>query len=54
VAVAVDFEPAGLFAPSARPEKTLVVRARVRDLDSCSRGAIAPEELRRRIEVIEY
>jgi hypothetical protein len=54
VTVAVDFEPAGLFARSARPEKTLVVRARVRDLDARARGALAAEELRRRVEVIEY
>ena len=54
VTVAVDFEPAGLFAQGARPEKTLVVRARVRDLDARARGALAAEELRRRVEVIEY
>ena len=54
VTVAVDFEPAGLFAQRARPERTLVVRARVRDIEARASGAIAAEELRRRVEVIEY
>jgi len=54
VTVAVDFEPAGLFAQRARPEKTLVVRARVRDLEARAKGALAAEDLRRRVEVIEY
>jgi hypothetical protein len=54
VTVAVDFEPAGLFAQRARPERTLVVRARVRDLEARAKGAIAADDLRRRVEVIEY
>jgi hypothetical protein len=54
VTVAVDFEPAGLFAQHPRPERTLLVRARVRDLEARARGSIAAEELRRRVEVIEY
>jgi hypothetical protein len=54
VTVAVDFVPGGLFAAQARPEKTLVVTARVRDVDAVARGAITPEELRRRVEVTEY
>jgi hypothetical protein len=54
VTVAVDFEPAGLFARRVRPERTLVVRARVRDIEARAKGAIASDELRRRVEVIEY
>lgn len=54
VTVAVDFEAPDLFARRSRPERTLVVRARVRDLLARARGAIPPEELRRRIEAIEY
>jgi hypothetical protein len=54
VTVAVDFVPGGLFAAQARPEKTLVVTARVRDVRARARGSITPEELRRRVEVTEY
>jgi hypothetical protein len=54
VTVTVDFVPGGMFAASARPEKTLVVSARVKDVDARARGAITPEELRRRVEVTEY
>jgi hypothetical protein len=54
VTVAVDFVPGGLFASRARPSKTLVVRARVKDLQAGTRGALAPAELRRRVEVFEY
>jgi hypothetical protein len=54
VTVAVDFVPGGLFAAQARPERTLVVTARVKDIDARARGAIAAEELRRRVEVTEY
>jgi hypothetical protein len=54
VTVAVDFVPGGLFAAPARPEKTLVVTARGKDVDARTRGAITPEELRRRMEVTEY
>jgi hypothetical protein len=54
VTVAVDFEAGGLIASHARPERTLVLRARVRDLDARARGAISPEELRGRLELSEY
>ncbi len=54
ITVAVDFVPGGLFAAQARPGKTLVVSARVRDVDARTRGAITPGELRRRVEVTEY
>jgi hypothetical protein len=54
VTVAVDFVPGGLFAAQARPQRTLVVTARVKDIDGRARGAITAEELRRRVEVAEY
>jgi hypothetical protein len=54
VAVAVDFEDATRLAPPPRPARTLVVRARVRDLAARAAGTIPPEELRRRLEVVEY
>ena len=54
VTVTVDFVPGGIFAVQARPERTLVVSVRVKDVDARSRGAITPEELRKRVEVTEY
>jgi hypothetical protein len=54
VTVAVDFVPGGLLAVHARPERTLVVRARIRDVEARGRGAITPEELRQRVLVVEY
>lgn len=54
VSVAVDFVAGGLFVAQARPEKTLVLSARVRDLAALARGAIDGAELRRRVEVTEY
>jgi hypothetical protein len=54
VTVTVDFVPGGLFASHGRPARTLVVTARIRDIEARARGAIAPEELRRRVEVVEY
>ncbi len=54
VTVAVDFVGGGVFAAQARPEKTLVLSARVRDLAARARGAIGADELRKRVEVTEY
>jgi hypothetical protein len=54
VTVAVDFVPGGMFAVQARPGRTLVVSARVRDMEARGRGAITTEELRTRVEVTEY
>ncbi len=54
VTVAVDFVPGDLFASHRRPTRTVIVRARQRDLEARARGTIAPEELRDRVEVIEY
>ncbi len=55
VTVAVDFEPPDPFAAAPRPERTLVVRARVRrHRGARPRRDRAAEEFRRRVEVIEY
>jgi hypothetical protein len=54
VTVTVDFVPGGIFAAQARPEKTLVVSVRAKDVNARARGAISPDELRRRVEVTEY
>jgi hypothetical protein len=54
VTVAIDFVPGGFFASDRRPARTLIVRARQRDLAARARGALGPEELRSRVEVIEY
>ena len=54
VTVTVDFVPGGIFAAQARPERTLVVSVRSKDVDARAREAITPEELRKRVEVTEY
>jgi hypothetical protein len=54
VTVTVDFAPGGIFAAQARPERTLVVSVRAKDMDARSRGALTTEELRKRVEVTEY
>ncbi len=54
VAVVVDFEDATRLAARPRAAKTLVVRARGRDLAARAAGSIPPEELRRRLDVVEY
>lgn len=66
VTVAVDFFPqegTRAFAwsmgdrpghPRARAERTLIVRVRKKDLDERQSGRIASEELRKRIEILEY
>ena len=54
VAVTVDFVAGGIFAASARPERTLVVTARARDVEARARGALTPDELKKRVEVTEY
>ena len=56
VLVAVDFLPSRGFeldVPSA-PTRSLIVKARKRDLVDRSAGKISVEELRRRIEVTQY
>ncbi len=55
VTVAVAFEPAGKLVPKQEAgERTLIVRARARDIAARARGTLPAEELRRRLEVIEY
>lgn len=54
VTVAVDFVPGGFFQSHQRPTRTLIVRARQRDLEARAQGRIAGEEWRQRVEVIEY
>ena len=54
VTVAVDFVPGDFFASHRRPARTLIVRVRQGDLEARAAGALAPEELRERVEVIEY
>jgi hypothetical protein len=54
VTVAVDFVPGDIFSSHRRPTRTLIVRARQGDLVARAEGALAPEELRERVEVIEY
>jgi hypothetical protein len=54
VAVAIDFVPGGMLARETPPARTLVVRVRKKELEQRQAGKIAPEELRRRIEYIEY
>ena len=54
VTVAIDFVPGAFFASDERPARTLIVRARQRDLAARASGALGPEELRSRVEVIEY
>jgi hypothetical protein len=53
VAVAVDFVAGGPFG-QGRPAKTLVVRARRKDLDERARGKLSAEDLRKRMEIVEY
>jgi hypothetical protein len=54
VTVAVDFVPGDLFSSHRRPTRTLIVRAREGDLAARAEGTLAAEELRNRVEVIEY
>ena len=53
--VAVDFTPRGFpLRPDRLAERTLVVRAKKRDLDERRGGKLSADELRKRIEVHEY
>jgi hypothetical protein len=55
VVVAVDFSARGFaLRPERRAERTLVVKARKRDLDERRAGKLAADELRKRIETLEY
>lgn len=55
--VAVDFFHRGLtpaFSPTPRAQRTLVVRVRKKEIEERQAGRIAPEELRRRVEYVQY
>jgi len=54
VVVAVDFVPSDVFVPRLRPERTLVVRVKKKEIDAHRTGRLSAEELGRRLEVIEY
>ncbi len=53
IAAAVDFVPGFPFDRS-RNERTLVLRVKKRDLEDKKAGRIGPEQLKTRIEVVEY
>ncbi len=52
--VAIDFFPRGSFGPWERPQKTLIVRVRKKELVDRQAGKLAADELRKRIEYVEY
>jgi hypothetical protein len=54
IAVAVAFVPQWGFDDGTRPETTLILRVRKKDLDERGAGKIGPEELRKRFEIVEY
>jgi hypothetical protein len=54
VAVAIDFVPVGVFVSEARPARTILIRARKKDLDARQAGKLSAEELQSRVEVSEY
>lgn len=54
VVVAVDFVPQWDFGDGARADRTLVVRVRKKDLLDHESGRLATEDLRKRIEYLEY
>jgi hypothetical protein len=55
VTVAVDFVPQwGFFDEGVRPQKTLIIRVRKKELEDRAAGKIPSEELRKRIEYVEY
>ncbi|MBI3932597.1 MAG: hypothetical protein HY317_04220 [Acidobacteria bacterium] len=54
VVVAVDFFPRGGFLPRERPERTLVVRVRKKELDERHAGRLPSEEFRGKVELVEY
>jgi len=54
VVVAIDFVPQWDFGDAARADRTLVVRARKKDLLDRETGKLSSEDLRKRIEYVEY
>jgi hypothetical protein len=53
VAVAVDFVPR-ITVAGRRAQKTMVIKARKRDLDDHRAGRLGADELHQRIEYAEY
>jgi hypothetical protein len=51
---AVDFVSGPALIPAGRPDKTIVLRVRRKDLEDRRSGKISPEELRKRIDYAEY
>jgi hypothetical protein len=54
IVVAVDFVPQWDFGDSVRADRTLVVRARKKDLVDHDAGKLSTEDLRKRVEIAEY
>ena len=54
VIVAVDFVPQWDFGDDTHSDRTLVVRAKKKDLQDHDAGKLSAEELQKRIEVLEY
>jgi hypothetical protein len=63
VVVAVDFVPRSVRSPlldwtassaGAHSQRTLVVRVRKRELEACHDGKLQREELRKRIDFVQY
>jgi hypothetical protein len=54
VVVAIDFVPQWDFGDGARAERTLVVRVRKKDLVDHESGKLGSDDLRKRIEYVEY
>jgi hypothetical protein len=53
IATAVEFVPSFPFG-SGEPEKTLVIRIRKKDLDDVQSGRLSAEQLKARVESVEY
>jgi hypothetical protein len=54
VVVAVDFYPQGLFGLPVMPVKTVVVKARKKDLVEKAAGHLSPEDFQKRVDYIQY
>jgi hypothetical protein len=54
VVVAVDFVRRTAFPSFPRPERTVLLRIKKKELDARRAGQISSEELERRIEVVQY
>jgi hypothetical protein len=54
VVVAVDFVPPWPMVDQPRPQRTLVVRVRKKDLEDRLAGRLSPDDLQKRIDYEEY